>query len=432
MLLIGCARVVGEVADPDPLPWASEVEIRFDETYPTVAWVSWEQGVEAESWVEWEAEDRSSSPARLRAAGPQEQVLVGLPYGSALRYRIVSADTESGWFSAETAALPEDFPLPALSEIDPGLVDDFPYLLGSVTEGSLGWAGMVSEFWTFILDRKGRVVWLRETPDRAWTVYAQPAPDGAALLLDESTYWRDWDGGQASVVQRLRLAGEVESTTATPGLHHSFLALEDRLVWGAVDGELEDLVELRDGSIRELWSCADWLAGIGADQSCQSNSLHFDGSSYFFSFYTVETLVEIEQASGATLHAWGRLGGSFEPPESQFFWQHGPSITPEGRLLISSYNPIDPFSGETVVREYAREGDTLVQTWSAGVGEGVWGHTNGEAHRLPNGNTLHNMGDAGRIREWTPGGELAWEIEFGDGHLLGRTLPLDDLYAFAP
>ncbi len=51
---------------------------------------------------------------------------------------------------------------------------------------------------------------------------------------------------------------------------------------------------------------------------------------------------------------------------------------------------------------------------------------------LGNGNTLHNCGSGARVREITPAGEVVWDLTFSSGTYLGRTTPIDDLYAFAP
>jgi len=48
--------------------------------------------------------------------------------------------------------------------------------------------------------------------------------------------------------------------------------------------------------------------------------------------------------------------------------------------------------------------------------------------RLANGNTLVNYGTDGTIREVTPDGEIAWEVDFRS-HLVGHDTLVPDLYA---
>lgn len=87
-----------------------------------------------------------------------------------------------------------------------------------------------------------------------------------------------------------------------------------------------------------------------------------------------------------------------------------------------------------MVREYELDDDaqTLRQTWSFGEEQGILQQYAGEAHRLPNGNTLHNFGTSPRVQENTPDGELAWDVDFGGTRLIGRTVFLEDLYQLAP
>ena len=45
----------------------------------------------------------------------------------------------------------------------------------------------------------------------------------------------------------------------------------------------------------------------------------------------------------------------------------------------------------------------------------------GEAHRLGNGNTLHNFGSGKRLREITADGNVVWEMSWDGSRMLGRT-----------
>ena len=98
-------------------------------------------------------------------------------------------------------------------------------------------------------------------------------------------------------------------------------------------------------------------------------------------------------------------------------------------LLTSSQQA--PNSSECVVKEYEMNYDTqtLTRVWAFGFGEGVRSTQMGEAHRLVNGNTLHNYGDGERLREVTPDREVVWDLDFRD--YLGRTTPIEDLYELA-
>ena len=86
------------------------------------------------------------------------------------------------------------------------------------------------------------------------------------------------------------------------------------------------------------------------------------------------------------------------------------------------------------MREYRMDEstETLELVWSAGEGEGLRSWNMGEAHRLENGNSLHNLGDGGRLRELRPDGTVVWDLDWGEGYGLGRTTPIADLYALLP
>ena len=56
----------------------------------------------------------------------------------------------------------------------------------------------------------------------------------------------------------------------------------------------------------------------------------------------------------------------------------------------------------------------------------------GEAHRLPNGNTLHNTGTTPRVREITADDQVVWDLVWQGDRLLGRTVFVTDLYTLLP
>ena len=302
-----------------------------------------------------------------------------------------------------------------LTRDDEAIDDATPWILMSM-EGS-GRTGP----WTVIIDRQGRYVWAVETGGGFWTMHVQPSYDGSHILIDRNSFWGMFDGGDASNVVRVTIDGEVVSTTDTPGLHHPFTELPDgTLAWGAAQGFFAGDETLKtvapDGTRNTLWSCEDWLLSIGESVSCGSNTLRWDAltDTFLFSLYTVETVVEIDAKTGNANRWFGHVNGSwgFDPEESAFWWQHGGYYTDARTFLTSSKN-VDG-GDETVIREYTldEEREMLVEVWNFGLGEGVYGATMGEAHRLPGGNTLHNYGREVRLREATPEGEVVWDIRW--------------------
>lgn len=147
--------------------------------------------------------------------------------------------------------------------------------------------------------------------------------------------------------------------------------------------------------------------------------------SLLYSFYTNNSVVEVDRSSGESLWwAGAQEGGyAFDPPDSQFYWQHGISYTAAGTLLLSTTN-----EGTTGVREYEvdHEASALRQVWS--YDSGIEADTNGDAWRLENGNTLHLLGSAGKLAELDPDGQIVWSVDFHGERLLGRGELISDLY----
>jgi hypothetical protein len=52
-----------------------------------------------------------------------------------------------------------------------------------------------------------------------------------------------------------------------------------------------------------------------------------------------------------------------------------------------------------------------------------------KAYFLPNGNLIHNTGGLARVREYTPDGEVVWDVEWVYSDAIGRSMPIVDLYA---
>lgn len=438
LLLLACTPDVLDSAVPAVKPDFPSIGLELHETYGSLVVASWDQEVEATGHLEYRFdEDWRSTPSRAFEPGDASQIVAGVPFSTELEVRLVLdqgfGEEVGETLSIETGAVPASLPVPELTLAELEAMDpDSEYLLGCMNQSPGGWVG--GAFWTFVMDRQGRMVWAHPTEGDDWTIYCSVSRDGESLLLDEATYWADWDGGQGSRIRRMKLDGTVVEVVATPGLHHPFTELPDgSLVYGRAINEYENLKKINpDGTDSILWSCEDWFTELEVNADCQSNSLWWDeaSDSFLFSFFLTSEVVQIDHQTGEVLAAWGWLPGSyaFEPVTAKFSWQHAPHFTSEGHLLLSTETPAE----ETEVREYRidAETQTLELVWSFGEGEGIHAETAGEAWRLGNGNTLHNYGSATRLREITPEGEVVWEVYWpGRSRLLGRTTFIEDLYA---
>ncbi len=134
------------------------------------------------------------------------------------------------------------------------------------------------------------------------------------------------------------------------------------------------------------------------------------------------------------VQAWGNLEGTWGFAKgSETFWkQHGPRLTPDGTLLLSSHFADGQY--DLVAREYRldEEAEELEEIWSCGGGSGIEVRYAGEAYRLPGGNTLLNYGPEALFREYAPDCSVAWELVWPEGSSLRRTAFPASLYDLAP
>ena len=418
----------------------SDLAWRLHDEIESLVYVSWQQSAAATVHVEYafEGSDWMSSPSLAAEAGVQEQPLLGIPYDEVAGWHVVVEGGES--FEGEhisTGPLPAGLPLPLLLASDPELWEPSgQYLLGSINADSGGWVG--GEYWMFIVNRMGQVVWAMRGEDDDFTIYVQASKDGD-ILWDVATYWSDWDGGAGSRIHRMKIDGTILDTHAAAGMHHVFIELPDgSLVWGASTSNSENLMR-RDlkGDEEMLWSCAPFYKERGLSDWCHTNSIFLSEAtnSFLLSFPTRQTFVlEIDASTGEELRWFGHIDDSwaFDPPNSAFQYQHGVSFTDAGTLLVSSQ--ASSASNEGVVREYSldEKNETLEEIWNYGLGDGIDADFAGEARRLANGNTLHNTGTTPRVREITPDGEVVWDLAWSGYRLLGHTTFQEDLYVLAP
>lgn len=403
---------------------------------------SWDQPVAADVWVEYSVDPGvwRTTPVRAVPAGPVDQQLLGLPYDASVEVRVVW-DGANGLVgpgvTTTTDPLPAGFPEPTLRADLPGQWSDGAWLLGSINGVDGGWTA--GPYWMFVLDRAGRVVWARRAVDDHMTIYLRVSLDGD-LLWDESTFWADFDGGAGSKIHRMKIDGSGLETVDAPGMHHCFLEREDHsLVWGAANGFTSERLLRRwpDGTVSTEWDCAPFYDSLGLTDWCHTNSIVYDALTdrYLLSFPTDDTFVlEVDAATGEEVRWFGHVPGSwsFDAPASAFQYQHGVTWTDARTLLMSSQ--LTGSNPDALVREYVLDEatTTLTQVWAFGAGDGIDADNAGEAHRLPNGNTLHNTGTTPRVREITPEGAVVWDVSWTGSKLLGRTIWLEDLYALAP
>lgn len=418
----------------------------LNEDFPTVAEVTWTQTKPGPIQVEYSFDKGQwlQAPPIDGVKGENGQTLVGIPYDVTAEWRIIGLDlVKDSPNPIETPAHPGTLPLPTVvSANESGWDADDKYLLTSVTGARsgtgeiLGW-GTPGPFYTLILDREGRVVWSRRTVRGRWTLYAQRSITGDHIIYDD--FSNTPDSNNPALAVRSYLDEEIEEIDI-PGHHHAFIELPDgTIAWGdreATGGEA--IMERAPGATTttEVWKCSDWSGRTGG-RGCISNSIHYDPGSdtYVISFYTVEAVVAIDRSTGDTLWYAGRdvdsNGLTFDPPSSQFWWQHGIKLSPEGTLLLSSHDRDGgPSTNFGIEYDIDLKNGVLRRIWDYDAQ--AFASTNGDIRRLANRNVLHTVGSSGVIKEVDDQGNTVWHIDFkakGDRQrLLGTSEYLDDLY----
>ena len=421
----------------------SNVVIGVHHTVATVLVVKWRQDAAVDgAWLEFSINGgvNQSSPERELAQGNQRELVLGAPADSLVEVRIMNRKhghvRSSETLMATTGSLPDGLEEPDLVTYQPGMALRARFLLVSFN--------LFGEGWALILNREGRIVWYRAPMDGHMMLVPRVARSGDHLVLDTDTYWT-FNNNDVSTLRRVTIDNKVLETIEVPALHHGWDERSDgTIIWGynvsgfnheelwAVDPEGESWI---------IWDSDTW----DVPGSVASNTTNWEQSSdsVLLSFWTNDSAVEIDFASGEIIRQFGDVPGSwsFEPPESQFWFTHGINYTPDGTLILSCHllPGFDTPGNEQRVREYALddESETLIEIWSYGEGAGLYAPTWGAAFRLDNGNTLMNMGSDPQIREVTTDGETVWDLGWEKGGGFEETVlghmdfirGLSDLYA---
>ena len=441
--LSGCPRGEPDDSGDSQAQQLSDIDWRLNDSFGSVIHVSWTQAVESTGTVAWrlEGEDWNQTPETTYAAGEQEQVVLGVPYGYQAELKVTLSDAESEVFSVETGELP-------IASLEANLLASEPdrweswgnYMLGSLNATTSGWTS--GDYYIFILDRQARVVWAYLTPDQNFCIHAGFSLDGTALVWDEITYWTAYDQGEASMAHWMLLDGTILESVSIPGANHAFTEMPDgSLAWWAMDLDLGSsdgsLKVLRpDGTTDVLFECADFMesAGLGSGV-CFANTVYYHETSdtFFVSFAIEDFVVEVSQ-TGELLRTFGQVDGAyaFDPEDSTFWMQHAVNVTDSGTFLMSAQ--VDSSSKEAVIREYDFDdkAEVLRQVWTFGAGLGTEARLGGYIHRYPEGNTVQSFGTTSRVKEVASDGTVVWDVEWPEGGQIGRTLLMEDLYGLWP
>jgi hypothetical protein len=400
------------------------------------------------AWVEYRFETSDWLVAPTTASG--EAVLLGIPEQTRVEARAVavvdSAILYSPVASATTGSLPPQVLRPDVVTFEAGLASPEPWALVSVATGTYTYQG---PYFLELFDRAGRVVWYHEVPDDLFSFYPSVARDGTHLWYDAQDIF-GFAGGPPRVTRRT-LDGRWEVTHPTPSAGQAYAEGPDGSFFYEVRGGPRGVAQVdASGASSLVWDCEAHLTSIGlSGGDCPLNACNWDEArgTLLASQFETSTVFEIDLASGSAVRQFGALTEGdpyrFVPSESGFAYQHWPHWTPEGTLFVSTHLPCVSgpdcngnrgLEGTQVAAEYVVDdaAKTITRIWSH-TSTDRWATQVGEAYRLPNGNVVQGYGQDGAVREVTPGGETAWDVEWprdgGGFRVVGHLSLVADLYA---
>jgi hypothetical protein len=385
---------------------------------------------------------------------PRFEVTSGLEFGEDYAWRVQAA-TPRGPSQGETYRfgideIPDYLPLlelfrPEPGEMQPGVTlfdalftdpadgTEHPLIVGLDEEGRIVYTRLRSDLEgrgaVVSLDPSGRLSYLAPHPgggmgQAIWeqtldgrTLWRSPArpelrihhdhgvlPSGDPLLLVFEWYqlpedsFRDRRGDRIVVLDR-----------------HTG---EETWVWRPIDH-----YDLGDGDSR----IEDWTHGNAAYYSEIDDSMYYSSRS-------LSRITRIDFATGEVVWHMGRQqpSGDTDFGDGLFTYQHAPTLLENGRILLYNNGNLS-IPRETRAIEIAlddpdepAEGHVVWQFEPVDeFGRPVFVRAQGDADRLPNGNTLVTSGLLGLIHEVAQDGRIVWMLRIHEGFPRGRTMRAD-------
>lgn len=314
-----------------------------------------------------------------------------------------------------------------------------------------------SENWALLVDGAGDIQWSLEGTVESRIFRAKPSQDGRDVLYASNDPKELSDIG---VIVRHPLDNSPPIVTTAPFIHHDFLeitldggpgyaylehnfteaplgrlgtvpvaadAIRSIPEGGDTRGDVRfDL--LGDYAFEPWWACDHMELGRrieGYHEWAHSNSL-IDSpqtGTWFVMLRYLDTLLEVDPATGAVL---AQINGrdatvTSASEDSAFTHSHmshllDPQQDERIHLLVfdNGQDHDAPFETSRVVEiAFDPTANTIESIWELSDPQGEHTLFLGDARRLPGGNTLIAWGQKGRIEEYTPRGELLWQLDVG-------------------
>jgi hypothetical protein len=429
----------------------SDVNIAVHPDVNTILVVTWQQLTPADTtWLEFTFEDGNVMTSRPKPAlaGAHRDVVLGVPGDTVVTVRIVNdaggVTVKTADYQGTTGPVPSGMPRPQVLAYDPALASPEGWMFGAVEDSQRTGTRTrpnyyQSTFWTYIIDRKGRIVWYySDQASAAISSFQRVARDGEYIWLEKTQHHVEGD----ETVIKMTLDREYYEEVSLEFTDCIDVTDDGSLLFDQENpGILKELT--RDGQTREIFDCSTHFAE-GFD--CYTNTVNYNPAddTVLLSYPRETTVIQVSRQTGEVVGQYGTAPGgyAFEPSTWSFEFQHFANISKDGTLMVSTHLPGNDDTTVPVANQHAfaeftidRNARRLVEKWVYSEGP-EWAMYKGMAIRLPNGNTLANYGTGGFIREITPDKRTAFHVKFdvdgGDdffNKMVGHNVLVADLYA---
>jgi hypothetical protein len=435
--------------------YVSNVAVAVHAQVRTILVVTWNQMTAADTvHLEFTFENGEilRSRAKPGAVGMKRDVTLGVPASTPVTIRIVSTVGGTGHatrdYMGTTGALPAGLPVPTVTMYNAQRASPERYLFGAVELSQQNCAGGRNcynrgVFWTYIMDRKGRMVWYySDAASNATSSFQRHARDGEYIWIEKRPYGRSG----IKAVLKMSLDHQYSEQIDLPDLADSIdVTTDGSLLYNSEGaGSAWQLKErTRAGQTRNIWSCP---TAFGSGFSCYSNTVNWNETTntIMTSFPEENTVAEIHRQTGMLVATYGDHTGSYaySPANYTFEFQHFPNLSPQGTLMLSSHKPghNDTYTATAGNHEFQewtidRTNRRLTLLWSYNAGP-EWAMWKGMAIKLANGNVLANYGSGGVIREITQDKATVFHVKFDApitddnyNNYVGNNFFINDLYA---
>lgn len=438
---------------------------------PSVLSVSFE-GPEGVGFVEYGQGDFSLRTPD-HAGSAHEIAVLGLKAAHSYQWRAVVIDADGTRHASETATFDVPAPPTDLRPITVTVLEpeaELQYFLGAVIEPGV-------DSWAAILDRDGDWVWWVSTGGTV-IVTAETGLDGRSVVWSQYDFDK-WDDigkmvrvpldGSTRIETRLRLGHHDivqhdDGTVAFLGISFADVTVGDtvyRMASDTISVGPEGMTDADTPRVlfdmfadfpldpvvtcQHVASAEDKLGERDVSEWTHANSFMYvpDDDAYYVNDKFTDWLVKIDRSTGEVLWTLNGRGSDFTQPNGDpvwadvtrtSLWSHGhmSDIWSGGGMMFDNGDHHDPSVSRAI--EFAWDESTMTAevVWEFPHPDGRATAALGDVRRMPEGNVLVTWSGLGDIHEVTRDHRIVWEGHTEGDQMVGRLVPIADLYPQLP